>query len=296
MRLIGQLKDPDAARRFADYLYTLSIDNDIEENADGAWGVWVHDENQLEEAGKLLTVFQEDPNADKYSAATKQAVRLRKEAEAEEKAAAKRMKGPQDLWSRSSFGTLTMLLIVSSVIVSLLADFGHNNAVANVFKISGYRIIGTMDLGLHGLPEIKSGQVWRLITPILLHGGWLHLIFNCMWIRDLGGMIERAGGTRKLLLFVLVIAVPSNLAQYAISGPGFCGLSGVVYGLLGYIWMKSRYDFNSGLYLHPTTVTFMLAWYVVCLFGFMPIANTVHTVGLVIGVVWGFAGAKLRPS
>ena len=41
---------------------------------------------------------------------------------------------------------------------------------------------------------------------------------------------------------VLVIAALSNLGQYFVSGPNFCGISGVVYGLFGYIWMKGRFD------------------------------------------------------
>ena len=88
---------------------------------------------------------------------------------------------------------------------------------------------------------------------------------------------------------VLVIAVLSNLAQYYISGPYFCGISGVVYGLFGYIWMKGKFDPASGFYLHPQTVMMMLIFFVLCLTQLIPgIANTVHGVGLAVGVAWGF--------
>jgi GlpG protein len=65
-------------------------------------------------------------------------------------------------------------------------------------------------------------------------------------------------------------------------------MSGINYALLGYVWMKGKYDPGSGLYLHPQTITMMLIWFVLC---FTPIiknvANTVHAVGLAMGVMWG---------
>jgi GlpG protein len=90
------------------------------------------------------------------------------------------------------------------------------------------------------------------------------------------------------------MGVLSNLGQYFADGPGFGGMSGVVYGLLGYIWMRGKFDPGSGLFLHPTTVVMML----ICLaFGYthyLQIANTAHSVGLGVGVVWGFLAARLR--
>jgi GlpG protein len=89
-------------------------------------------------------------------------------------------------------------------------------------------------------------------------------------------------------LLVVVIGVASNLAQYWVGGPFFSGMSGVVYGLLGYIWMKGKFDPTSGLYLHPHTVAMMLIWFLVCLMGWVPnIANMAHAAGLGLGVLWG---------
>ena len=95
--------------------------------------------------------------------------------------------------------------------------------------------------------------------------------------------------TGRLALLVVVIGVCSNLAQYYYSGPVFGGMSGVVYGLLGYIWIRGKFDPGSGLYLHPQTVIMMLIWFVACFTPLVPhVANTVHAVGLVIGIVWGY--------
>ena len=66
-------------------------------------------------------------------------------------------------------------------------------------------------------------------------------------------------------------------------------MSGVVYGLLGYVWMKGKFDPSSGLFVHPQTVTMMLIWLVLCMTPVIPhIANTAHAVGLAVGVATGF--------
>jgi GlpG protein len=100
---------------------------------------------------------------------------------------------------------------------------------------------------------------------------------------------------------VLAIAVISNLGQYYTnrsidnSGPFFGGMSGVVYGLFGYVWMKSRYDPGAGFYMHPNLVFWMLVFFIVCLAGFIPnVANAAHGFGLAVGIVLGYAPIALR--
>jgi GlpG protein len=101
-------------------------------------------------------------------------------------------------------------------------------------------------------------------------------------------------GTLQLLRIVADIGEASNRAQYYVSGPRFGGMSGVVYGLLGYVWMRGKFDPGSGLFLHPSTVTMMLIWLAFGYTNILPMANTVHTVGLGVGVAWGFAAARAR--
>src|SRR5690606_16541906 len=76
-------------------------------------------------------------------------------------------------------------------------------------------------------PEIASGQLWRLVTPIFLHGGILHLVFNMLWLYQLGSAIEHYEGSRLLLLMVMILGALCNTAQYLVSGPAFVGMSGV---------------------------------------------------------------------
>jgi GlpG protein len=83
----------------------------------------------------------------------------------------------------------------------------------------------------------------------------------------------------------------SNLAQFYVghNNPVFGGMSGVIYGLLGYVWLRGKFDPGSGLYLHSSTVTMMIVWFFFCYTGFVGrIANTAHAVGLGMGLAWGY--------
>ena len=188
-------------------------------------------------------------------------------------------------------GPLTAVLIGISVAVAIFSSLGHNDDVLSHLFITQYAR-GDGD-GL--LPEIEQGQVWRLLSPIFIHFGIMHLVFNMLWLKDLGSMIEKLVSTRLLLALVVVIGALSNLGEFYFHGPVFGGMSGVVYGLLGYIWMKSKFDPASGFFLEKQTVIWMIGWFFLCLTGAIGlVANYAHGFGLVTGMIWGFASAKTR--
>ena len=113
-----------------------------------------------------------------------------------------------------------------------------------------------------------------------------------LWLHELGGQIEKRKGAGFISLFILVTAIVSNLTQFKFGGPMFGGMSGVVYGLLGYVWIKSRFDPGDGLYISQNTALFMLAWFFLCFTNVFPgVANWAHAGGLVTGAVWGYISA-----
>jgi GlpG protein len=197
-------------------------------------------------------------------------------------------------------GPLTLILVGLSLVVQVLVVGGFEERVLRELYMTAVERDGVYYRAARGLPEILSGEVWRLFTPILVHGGWVHLLFNMMCLLGLGSMIEGRESTGKLGLLVIVLAAGSNLGQYVIAGPIFCGMSGVVYGLLGYVWTRGKFDPASGFLLHPHTVAMMLFWFFLCLASVVPgigegitamvgmVANGCHAVGLAMGVAWGF--------
>ena len=186
---------------------------------------------------------------------------------------------------RARFPFVTVTLIAASVAVTLLSNFGESSFVLPFLISSG----GT------GFSDIASGEVWRLVTPMFVHFKWVHLLFNMLWLLDLGRIVELVRGPAFLGVFVLATSALSNVAQYAIKGnPGFGGMSGVVYALLGYVWMQGHFNPRFGFELHKVTVILLLAWFVLCWIEVLPvgIANWAHTVGLLAGVAWGFLDAR----
>ena len=177
---------------------------------------------------------------------------------------------------------LTATTIILCVVVAFATNFGYDQSKVLPFLISE-DVLGF-------LPEIQHGQIWRLITPAFIHFGPIHILFNMMWLYDLGRAIEFRQGSVRLGILIGITAVLANLAQYLWSGPGFGGMSGVVYGLLAYLWAQSKFHPRSGYMLNPTVVWMMLAWFILCWVGIIPhVANMAHTAGLVAGAVLGWA-------
>ena len=82
---------------------------------------------------------------------------------------------------------------------------------------------------------------FRWISPIFLHFSLIHFAFNCLWLGILGEKIENFAGSFHLLLVVIISGAASNFIQYLWSGSiYFGGMSGVVYALLGYLWVASK--------------------------------------------------------
>jgi GlpG protein len=144
--------------------------------------------------------------------------------------------------------------------------------------------IGGVESGF--LYEVSRGQIWRLITPVFLHMSFMHIVFNMMWFKDLGYIIENVFGKNFLIKFILMSGLVSNLLQYCVSGPQFGGMSGVLYGMLGFIWVHKKINESFAFSLPRFDVGMMIGWYFVCLTGWLgPIANTAHGGGLVAGIL-----------
>jgi GlpG protein len=131
-----------------------------------------------------------------------------------------------------------------------------------------------------------------LITPTFVHWSFFHLLFNLFWLRDLGAMIELGRGSLRLAALVLAAALISCFAEFVWELPtvgSFGGMSGVVYALFGYVWIKNRYEPYKGLVISKESATIMIAWLFLCMTGLLgPIANAAHVAGLLAGAATGY--------
>lgn len=287
MRSIGDIKDKDLARRFSDFLLVQGLENEVEEESDGTWTIWVMDEDRLDEAHELLEKFQANPDEKQFIEKARQADNVRQKKEKELKDYRNRqIKAMQSMQGGLlGMSRFTSAIFIICAITAMASNLGSNLDFFRAFLISEKppRV---------GLIEIQHGQVWRLITPAFLHFGFLHVLFNLWWWKDLGTIIERRHSSIYLAALFLVIAVTSNLGQYFLAGPSFGGMSGVVYGALGFLWFRGKFDPNYGLELNPFVIQMMMFWFMLCFTGmFGNIANGAHSVGLGVGAAWGYISA-----
>ncbi len=269
------------------------IANTLLDGDDGARELWIREEGDVSRAEELLREFLADPQAERFQRAAKSGKNYKKEQEKKAKRSNAILDARTTIFNRSaavSRGTVTLLLIIVCGAVFVFSRLGEDLFYLRPFLISGTRVLP--DQGIVWIPlweSLKNGDWWRLFTPIFIHFGFMHILFNMMWLLDLGSMVEQRQGSVFLVFFIAVISASSNLAQYFFSGPLFGGMSGVNYGLVGYIWMKGRYDPRSGLWLQKNTIVMMVLWYLACLVGLVPnVANAAHTAGFAIGIAWGF--------
>lgn len=186
------------------------------------------------------------------------------------------------------FGLLTKGIILVCVSISILMWIGDASVIRSTLLISKYT---------QGLDEIMQGQWWRLFTPALVHFGIMHILFNMLWFKSLGSMIEFTRGRYFFAGLILVSGVFSNLFQWWFKGPSFGGMSGVVYSLLGFIWMVKTFNPKEEFSLPKQDVYMMIGWFVLCLTGLLgPIANFAHAgglfVGMVVGIILGIKNSK----
>ncbi|GHE22848.1 rhomboid family intramembrane serine protease [Halomonas urumqiensis] len=151
---------------------------------------------------------------------------------------------------------------------------------------------------------LLGGQLWRLLSPAFLHFGWMHLIFNMLWLWYFGRQVESLHGSGRMLVIVLLAGIGANLAQYATGSVLFGGMSGVDFALLGYVWLMSRRAPRSGFFVPQMLVVFMLGWMVFTMtdmasaVGFGNVANGAHLGGLLVGLAmgWYHSGRARRHS
>ncbi len=143
---------------------------------------------------------------------------------------------------------------------------------------------------------IDLGQSWRFVSPIFLHFGILHILFNGYALYLLGRMIENLYGIQRFLLIFFFAGVASIVASYLGSDMMSVGASGAIFGLLG-AGTVVGYRFRSDI--PPIFRRFfgrgLLPWIVLNLaLGFVieGIDNYAHIGGLIVGSLVAF---PMRP-
>ena len=331
MRELQTFTDERHANLLANVLTSKSMAAEVTPE-DDAWVVWILNDDDREAARGVLAEFERNPDAPEFVDAIKTLKQQQAEARTQIQKARKLQVRVQDRWSGVWWKTYpaTMILIgISVAVVLLCTDWqktssgrGMIPATCNSDQSSLLNalymeppplVIETPfgDIPLRGksslLAILKSGEVWRFVTPIFLHFSMLHIFFNMMWLKNLGTVIEFNRGTWRFVALILVLAIASNIGQYwwvmtyvPRQLPGnFGGMSGVDFGLIGYLWMKGRTQPQQGLGIPRDQLVLAILWMLLCIGGaFGPIANAAHVFGFGTGMLLGTRQSvwnRLRP-
>ncbi|HET6583520.1 MAG TPA: rhomboid family intramembrane serine protease [Nannocystaceae bacterium] len=280
MRLLSEHADTREAHRLADALLVASIETDVREGTQ--WEVWVRDDDDLARARELLAAFR-------AGAIDEGASRRAREIRAEQKAAdigwAQRFVHARSRWRGAetiAAQPLTIAMIVATLAAAWATRLGDPTTPA-----LQWLSIEPWPPGAF-LSHVRAGEWWRLLTPMFLHFGPVHLVFNMLWLDRLGRQVEHRHGILVMVLVVVTSELVGSLGQYWFHGPSFGGMSGVNYGLFGFVWMYARFDRRRGYVIDDMAVVLLTLWFVACATGlFGPIANIGHAGGLVAGLALG---------
>lgn len=261
---------------FVQLLQQLQVAHRITETP-GGLQLWLADEASLTQVEQLWQQFQADPA--RFALPSQQAVVPGR--------------GAASLAELRHIPVVAISLVLS-LLVALLTHLGDSLAGIAPFTFTPIIQQDGQSYLLSLGDSLAMGQWWRLLSPIFIHFGLLHLVMNLLWTWELGRRIEQHSGSLFLLGLLVISGVLSNLAQYLVSpGALFGGLSGVLYALLGYCWIYQRLCPVAAFRLPSGVVTLMLVWLVLCfsglvsLLGFGQIANAAHLSGLVLGCLAG---------
>ena len=191
----------------------------------------------------------------------------------------------------------TLLIIALGVVGYILASPVQYTGWWWQLTFQGYQLSFAGPVAEPVLEGLRRGEVWRLITPTFLHFNILHIVFNGLWIWEFGRRLESYFSTLNYLLIFFITALGANVIQFIMAGDApFGGLSGVVYGYMGVLFVASRIAPSNVLTVPPGIFGFMLVWLALGVFGvidlFIPgpaaVGNGAHLGGLLSGLLLGY--------
>jgi membrane associated rhomboid family serine protease len=149
------------------------------------------------------------------------------------------------------------------------------------------------------LPSVWEGQIWRPFTTCLMHADPIHALFNIYWLVVFGPALENRLGPWRTLGLVVLLGYVSMMPEYVIGSYNraepvmIVGLSGIMYGLFGMLWVGRRWRPGFAAVCTNSTVQILSFWLVFCIllthFGVMNVANIAHGAGLLFGALYGMA-------
>ncbi|MFV1966998.1 MAG: rhomboid family intramembrane serine protease, partial [Pirellulaceae bacterium] len=251
--------------------------------------------------------FRRAPDDPRYRDVEREADSIRRDETKRREQSHKNVVETRGKWGRGGarHRTLTLTLIGLCVVIGLVTNMGGNRSGTPMRKllfvdVTRLKLLETFRMATweDKAYEIRRGEVWRLFTPALVHYGPMHLAFNMIMFYQLGSLIEERRGAWRLALMIVAMAVISNVVQslvpYSWDGsPIAAGFSGVVFGLFGYVWLKSIHAPELGMAISRNAVFILMLWLFLGISGVLGqlglhVANWSHGIGFLVGAAIGY--------
>jgi len=338
MRFIKSFENENLAKKFSFFLKKRKIDNTIDVEVDDktnkiSYEIWVHDEDMIGKAEDYLEEFEKEP--DKYPVEEKKIekkkvsykitfffiflsifiylINLFEEIKIKEEYPKITYVVLTPIQRALLYDVPYKLIKIDELVKKYGLDLTKDGKQLSfiqkqieapffkgfydiLLKEKSFKVEGTL------FENIRKGQIWRLFTPCILHRDFLHLLFNMLWLWVLGKQMEQRVKNIKYILLMVIIGILSNTLQYLMSGPYFLGYSGIIMGMVGFIWSRQKIAPWEGYPLQKVVFLFLgiyvILMFILSFFSFTfqalginvlapNIANTAHISGFIIGAILG---------
>ena len=127
---------------------------------------------------------------------------------------------------------LTNVILALNIILFVLLSIFSSNGIINAV-LNGASIDTLIFFGAKYNDFIVRGQYWRLLTPIFLHIGIVHLLFNEYALAIFGREVENLFGTVRFAAIYLLTGMFGSLASLTFTIAVSAGASGAIFGIIG---------------------------------------------------------------
>ena len=265
----------EKALAFVDYLQSIGINAKAKVGYSGNYIIFVTNELEVTKAKQELIRYATSPYAKEFNKASWDQ--------------GKTIKNEKQI--KPSFALpLSINLLSITTAVELLCIVLYIALLVNEEFVLHY-------FTLNNLEQFDSWySFYKLLTPSLVHFNFMHIAFNLVMFEAMGRPIENTFGKAKFLVLILSVALISNILQYGLMTHigYFGGLSGVVYGVIGYSALVSLRKDLPASFRVPRGLFTVSVIFILLGFLFSGIANLCHLGGLVVGAVSGFIDYKRK--
>lgn len=152
--------------------------------------------------------------------------------------------------------------------------------------------------------------IWTFVTSIFMHGGFFHIFANMLSLFFIGSLVEKVLGSKRYLRFYLGAGLFAGLffvlSSFIFQGSDFntyaVGASGAIFGLIGLLMLLTP---NLPVYIMfipiPVKMKYaapgiLIVLWLISKAGGIPIGNTAHLGGFLVGIIYGFYLRKKFPN